>query len=1008
MLKRNCTVAFLLTLLVGGFVQLAYAQAEVDFTYDPENPVIGETIAFTAIVVEGDPEWFVRYEWDFDDDGEYDDGVGQTTEYDFSSAGVKPVGLRALDDRGGLHFVNKNVPVTNDPPDPCFAYGPLYPEVGELVTFDARCSSDTDGDIISYDWVFDDGSTATGAVVTHAFATAGQRPVQLTVEDDGGETSDITEWISVQAAPPICLFSIIPASPTVYDIVTFDASDSHDPDGGGLSYNWMFGDGGTASGRVAEYQFMNGGTYTIYLAVQDDEGQTSSCEQTLVVEGPAAAFTYSPHNPTTQDGVQFHDQSHDLAGDIVSWSWDFGDEGFSSDQHPLHTFAEPGTYLVRLTITSDGPGQQSATHSATRTVQVTNAPPNATFSFAPELPKVDQMVTFSTAGSGDPDGHIVMFEWDFDGDGVTDITGSPVTYAFPNVGAQSVRLTVTDDAGNQASATRVVPVQASPPTASFTFAPDAPYTGQTITFDASESADTDGTIVLYEWDLDADGTTDATGLSVTHAFPAAGVHPVSLMVTDNDGAVDVSTQGIPVDTGGTGGDNQVPEADFTVTPADGEEVNLNEVVTFKAEGSSDPDGSIISYEWDFDRDGEYDATGLEVTHVFHTGGAHVVTLRVADDDGAFGFKTRVVSVEFVRPRAEFTFEPTEPKVNEPVTFDGSPSADPDGQIDFYEWDFDDDGRIDATGQTVVYGFTRGGSLDVMLKVTDNDGVIDTITKTIRVAVNNLPVASFSYEVEEDGQPEVGKKITFSNESVDSDGTIESYSWEFGDGNSSKAESPNHSFDEPGTYAVSLQVTDNEGGEGEVTVDIVVTGAQNTAPVASFTYTPAAPGQDQDIQFTDESTDSESNITGWAWDFGDGTTSTSRHPVHAFTAEGTYAVELTVTDEGGLSDSATLNVVVADDAREIRLSAYPNPASREVTLRITVSAGASDLIVRVYDLIGRMVLEQELEDRATSSTWDLRSSGGAELANGLYFCIATARDSSGRVITSEIFRLLIAR
>jgi len=208
MLRRTCTVAFLLTCLVGGFAQSACSQAELDFTYEPENPVINEAISFTAVVVSGDPSWFVRYEWDFDDDGAYDDGEGETIQQSFSSAGVKPVHLRALDDRGGFYFVDKNVPVTNAAPEACFTYEPVFPEVGELVTFNGSCSTDADGEIDRYDWVFDDGSTATGAVVTYAFNTAGQRPVQLTVHDSGGETSQITQWVSVQTAPPVCIFSI--------------------------------------------------------------------------------------------------------------------------------------------------------------------------------------------------------------------------------------------------------------------------------------------------------------------------------------------------------------------------------------------------------------------------------------------------------------------------------------------------------------------------------------------------------------------------------------------------------------------------------------------------------------------------------------------------------------------------------------------------------------------------------------------------------------------------------
>jgi len=401
-------------------------------------------------------------------------------------------------------------------------------------------------------------------------------------------------------APPVAGFVFAPQAPTINDIVQF-TDESTDQDGVIVAWNWTFGDGGVSTNVDPSHQYANGGNYTVTLTVTDDDGASDAFSDTLTVLGPSAAFNYSPANPTTQELVNFFDQSIDPAGDIASWNWQFGDSTGSGSENPTHAYAAPGTYRVDLTITTSGGG----TVSTFRFIAIQNSPPIAAYTFDPEQPNIGEMVTFGAGGSSDPDGTIVVYEWDFNNDGVTDATGSTVTHTFDIVGARPVTLKVTDNASTFNSVTHVVPVQASPPVAAYTFTPATPDTGQVVSFDASDSADPDGSIILYEWDFDNDGITDATGMAVTHSWPNPGAYPVTLLVTDNDGAFGAETQGVPVQIGGTGGANQIPVADFEFEPADGTEANINEVISFRAEGCSDADGSISAYEWDFDNDGVY-------------------------------------------------------------------------------------------------------------------------------------------------------------------------------------------------------------------------------------------------------------------------------------------------------------------------------------------------------------------------------------------------------------------
>ncbi len=161
---------------------------------------------------------------------------------------------------------------------------------------------------------------------------------------------------------------------------------------------------------------------------------------------PVAAFAYSPELPTTTDVVTFTDRSTDSDGQIVGWLWNFGDGEQSSNQNSEHRFSESGTYTVTLLIGDD---LGSGSDPVTLEVIVLNSEPTALFTSEPKEPRVGAEALLDAGGSVDPDGQIVSYAWDFDGDGHFEVESvSPqIAHTFHKAGKILVSLKVTDDEG---------------------------------------------------------------------------------------------------------------------------------------------------------------------------------------------------------------------------------------------------------------------------------------------------------------------------------------------------------------------------------------------------------------------------------------------------------------------------------------------------------------------------------------------------------------------------------
>jgi len=718
-------------------------------------------------------------------------------------------------------------------------------------------------------------------------AVPGTRPMQL-------------DLVPGRVEPVDAEFSATPTPGTLHEPVRFSDL-STDPDGFVVAWRWSFGDGTTSNEQSPTHTYEQPGSFEVRLSVVDDQGNTDTRIQALLIRAPpAAAFSFSPIPAVSGEEIRFADASSDADGSIVGWAWDFDGDGTadSTDANPSHTFSQNGSFPVSLTVTDDS----GLSRTTTRTLAIT-IPPVAAFHSVPTSPAQKQPVVFSD-DSADADGSVVGWSWSF-GDAARSSLQNP-THKYAAQGSFEVVLRVVDDAGASSSVSQTIVVDAGePPVAQFGFAPEPPPVGAQIRF-TDESTDPDNAITAWEWDF-GDGKTSDEQHPV-HVYSEPGTVDITLRVTDEAGNTSaVTLSGVPV--------AERPEAGFRFDPPDpivGEQVQFTDT-------STDSDGSIVSHSWDFEGDGVFDSTDRNPTHGYAAPGSFDVTLTVTDSNGLSDSAVQtVVVVEGQRPTAAFSFSPDSPLAGETVQF--SDESTDDGSIVQYEWDFEDDGVFDSTDPNPAHAFDAAGSFDVVLKVTDDENLSDTATATVTTGLGAAPDPLFSFDPD---PPVAGALVQFSDESSDPDDPIVAWAWDFGDGGTSDQQHPAHTYDEGGTVDVSLTVTDRAGNSS---TGVLVGFRVLTPPTAAFTTTPSRAAAGALVQFEDASSD-DGSIVQYEWDFeGDGVfDSVEQNPTHSFPNQGSFDVLLRVTDDDGLRGEAsrTFEVLAAGDV-VAAFSAVPNP------------------------------------------------------------------------------------
>ncbi len=819
------------------------------------------------------------YDWDF---GDGNSGIGKETSHIYSEHGSYRVLLTVTDDYEGICNSNTDSFTVSINAAPFAEAGEdIYCSINEIVNFDGSKSHDIDGNIILYQWDFNDGEKGGNQKTSHLFSKAGKCNVTLIVTDNSKAENNISSdelivWVN---DPPIAKAGK-DIEIAVNELLTLDASSSFDVDGEISEYTWASDNQFEKSNKIITHSFLEPGKYEVKLKVKDNSGTKSEYREdeiVVTVNAPPVAIAGDDILQTNAEVLFDAGESFDSDGEIIEYHWDFGDGSSSNIKSVKHVYKNSGEYNATLTVQDNSP---TSNNSATTKVKVTiNAKPIADAG-PDQIIAPSEIFNLNAKNSMDIDGTIESTEWFSENSNIS--SEGNFNYSFDKSGSYNIQLRVSDDSKDSEAIDYdniLVIVNEAPTIISDNYYKIA--VGETVNFDASKSFDSDGSIKKYEWIFNNEVLSNEA--KFTYKFEKGGKHSLDLIANDNsDVGNSISQRTIEVYV------NSRPTINYI-----SDVTSCNNYVSLSAAESFDKDGDILSFTWDLG-DGAI-AVGKEITHLYTAPGSYPVLLTV--DDGHSLSNSIATTQLIVKINSTPIANAGEDEIictGDIITLDASKSFDADGDLLKYEWDFGDSSN--SSGITVNKNYSNPGLYNVKLKVSDNTGLdcnYSYDTKVLRVIESPIAFAG------EDIVTCSGKETFFNAyKSTDSDGIVNSFFWDFGDGSNSGGEKISHVYKEPGIYTVVLTITGDLAGECDNvdTDELIVTVAE--APNAEFSYQDSV-AVNSVIKFDASLSDGHGNkITNYHWNFGDGEIADSLVVEHSYAESGNYIVELKINTDNG--------------------------------------------------------------------------------------------------------------
>ena len=363
-----------------------------------------------------------------------------------------------------------------------------------------------------------------------------------------------------------------------------------------------------------------------------------------------------------------------------------------------------------------------------------------------------------------------------------------------------------------------------------------------------------------------------------------------------------------------------PIASFTTTPTSAPTATT---LTFTGTASYDPDGTVVSYSWDFGD--QSTGTGSVVTHSFTYAKTYTVTLTVTDNGGVTGSTVSQVTITDRPPVVTFYPSPATASTGQSITLTITVS-DPDGTISTTRVDWGDtfvqiySGAItSATHSYTSTGSSTSKIFTIIITATDNNA--SYTSSSSQVTINDrAPSPSFNPS---STSLTTGQNVTLTISAADPDGIITALKVDWGDGTidtlSGTAASDIHSYSSTGTstssiFRITVNATDNSGSTGKYSSQVTVS---DRPPVITFTSSPASVSTGQTVTVSITSSDPDGTISSTRVDWGDGTidslTGAPQRDTHQYTSTGsasskTFAISITVTDNSGSTSAPSTSIV----------------------------------------------------------------------------------------------------
>ncbi|MBS1615236.1 MAG: PKD domain-containing protein [Bacteroidetes bacterium] len=842
----------------------------------PTTPILvcpGSPVSLSASVSWNAPGTG-NYYWDFGDGGS---STAASPTHNYSFGGASYTIKLTVTNSVGCPTTDTALNLISIYPSPFISFYATDTTICSLGGNTTFISTTTGATPLSFSWDFGDGNSGTGSPSTHTYAALGSYSVTLAVTDSRG-CKDSLKRLNYIHERSVTAASNVPTSVCQNSSLVVN---SVSPTTNGAVISWDFGDG---TSRVwsdtATHIYYASGTFNVKMYATVGGCTDTISKSVTVLPAPNALFSFSPQFPCPAPSIVSFAAA---GGSLPSYSWDYGDGFFGTGANTTHTYANNGKFAVKLTAQL---GVCSSTKTDTVTIfsgalTILDYPMLGCFPYLAKLHDTVWQPDLSPLLYYPYPFPIISRTWHF-GDGSTAYNIARPNHTYYNPGTYYCILSTTTSNGCNFNDTLDVHVGGHS-TIKFGAVPNPVCAGNSIQFHDSSSS-TYGPITGWYWDF-GDNLNSSIIQNPPNIYALADTYSVTLVVSQN-GCLDTFTK-----------KDYVVVMDPSSRPRFKVSCDTIGLVHFV-----DSSINATSIKWYF---GDGSTSTLHYpNHQYATPGTYYASLVAWNsytgcrDSQFFAVIINNISVDMSALDSTLCFNDT--IVLSPVItgFIANPSI----SIGSIKWGYGLMGMAPSKGNLYSPGrfiASFRGQVNIGVWVEDNNHCVVSKIRNNFITVGG-PIAKMS------AHPPIGcapANIQFNDSSYYAAGTSRTSAyWDFGDGTNATTPflSIGHFYPKVGSYGISLKVTDNIGCWDSIGIPNYMLISR---PIASFATLGTAACAGTPYSFYNAST---GNNLSYAWDFGDGTTSTLTNPKHMYTVPGTYAVRLIAIDGVGCMDTMVIS------------------------------------------------------------------------------------------------------